>query len=100
MRKSIASIAAGAFITTFSLFLLVIAFPQLFALFGLLFVTSCIILGLSLIAALPRAPALIYKTLRKTEETEEKGVVCSYCGFALPENATYCPNCGAPLKKR
>jgi len=96
MRKSIASIAAGALITTLALFLLSIAYPQLFALFGLLFVTSCIILGLSLIVALPKAPAKIYGYFRRPEKKEEGRRFCSYCGTVLSEGSTYCPRCGGP----
>lgn len=67
MRKSLASIAIGAFITSLSLFLLALAYPKLFALLGLLFVTACIILGLSIIAVMQKAPGLIYKAIRKLE---------------------------------
>lgn len=96
MRKSIASIAAGALMTALSLFLLFIAYPQLFALFGLLFITSCIILGLSLMAVLPKVPAKIYGYFRKPEKKEEGQRFCSYCGTVLPEGSTYCPRCGGP----
>ena len=71
MRKSLLSIATGALITSFSLFLLALAYPKLFSLFGLLFVTACIILGLSLIAAIPKAPELIYKAIRKRETLKQ-----------------------------
>lgn len=53
MRKSLVSIAMGALMTALSLFLLALAYPKLFSLFGLLSVTAFIILGLSLLAAVP-----------------------------------------------
>ena len=99
MRKSISSIAMGAFITSISLFLLALAYPKLFALFGILFVTACIIFGLSLLAETPKVPELIYEAIRKSEDTKKEGETCKYCGLTLPENATYCPNCGAPVRK-
>jgi hypothetical protein len=67
MRKSLPSIAVGALLSSISLFLLALVYPRLFALFGLLFVTACIILGLSLIAAVPKVPELIYRAIRKPE---------------------------------
>ena len=99
MRKSLPSIAVGALLTSISLFLLALAYPKLFPLFGLLFVTSCIILGLSLIAAVPKVPELIYRTLRKRETAKQESTTCGYCGVVLKEDLTYCPNCGAPVKK-
>ena len=99
MRKSISQIAINAFIASLSLFLFALAYPKLLAVFGLLFVTACIILGVSLIAALPRTPELIYNVIRKSDDTKKEGETCKYCGLTLPENATYCPNCGAPVRK-
>ena len=99
MRKSFPSIAAGALLTSLSLFLLALVYPRLFALFGLLFVTSCIILGLSIIAAVPKVPELIYKAIKKPETAKQESTTCGYCGVILREDLTYCPNCGAPVKK-
>ena len=99
MRKSLPSIAVGALLTSISLFLLALAYPRLFALFGLLFVTACIILGLSLIAAVPKVPGLIYKDIRKPETVEQETRTCGYCGVVVPENSVHCPNCGAPVKE-
>ena len=99
MRRSLVSIAIGALLTSLSLFLLALAYPKLFALFGLLSVTACIILGLSLIAALPKIPELIYKAIRKSRPSEKESETCKYCGLALQENSSYCPNCGSPVKK-
>ena len=99
MRKSLPSIAIGALLTSISLFLLALAYPRLFPLFGLLFVTACIILGLSLIAAVPKVPGLIYKAIRKPETVKQESTTCGYCGLILREDLTYCPNCGAPVKE-
>ena len=99
MRKSLPSIAVGALLTSISLFLLALAYPKLFPLFGLLFVTACIILGLSLIAAIPKALELIYKAIRKSESVEQESATCGYCGVVLPEKSVRCPNCGAPVKE-
>jgi len=99
MRKSLPSIAVGALLTSISLFLLALAYPRLFPLFGLLFVTACIILGLSLIAAIPKAPELLYRTIRKPETAKQGSTTCGYCGVVLPENSVHCPNCGAPVKE-
>ena len=99
MRKSLPSIAVGAILTSISLFLLALAYPRLFALFGLLFVTSCIILGLSLIAAIPKVPELLYRAIRKPETAKQESTTCGYCGVLLPEKSVYCPNCGATVKE-
>ena len=88
----------GALMSSISLFLLAVAYPRLFPLFGLLFVTSCIILGLSLIAVISRVPELIYKAIRKRETVKQESTTCGYCGVVLPENSVHCPNCGAPVK--
>ena len=96
MRKSIFSIAVGAFITSVSLFLLSLAYPRLIALFGLLFLTACIILGLSIIAAIPKVPAKIISYLHKSQKKEGEHKFCRYCGAALPEGVTSCPTCGGP----
>ena len=72
MRKSLPSIAVGALLTSISLFLLALAYPRLFALFGLLFVTACVILGLSLIAAVPKVPELLYRAIRKPERRNRR----------------------------
>ena len=100
MRKSIFSIAVGAFVTSVSLFLLSLAYPRLFALFGLLFVTACIILGLSIIAALPKVPATIYSYLHKSQKKEREQKFCRYCGIPLPEGVTSCPRCGGSIVSR
>ena len=100
MRKSLPSIAVGAILASISLFLLALAYPRLFALFGLLFVTACIILGLSLIAAVPKVPELIYKTIRKPETVRQESTTCRYCGVVLPEKSIHCPNCGAPVHSK
>jgi len=99
MRKNMSSIATGAFITTISLFLLTLAYPRLFALFGLLFVTACIVLGLSMIASIPKAVELVYEAFRKRETARERGATCGYCGLELAGESAYCPNCGASAKK-
>jgi uncharacterized paraquat-inducible protein A len=99
MRKSLPSIAVGALFTSISLFLLALAYPRLFALFGLLFVTAYIILGLSLIAAVPKVPELIYRAIRKPETVKQESATCGYCGVVLPEKSIHCPNCGAPVKE-
>ena len=54
MMRSIATVAIGALITALSLFLLSLVYPKLFALFGMFFVTACIILGLAVLAAFPK----------------------------------------------
>ena len=61
MRKNIATIAVGAFMTALSLFLLSIVYPRLFALFGLLFVTASIVLGLTVLAAFPKVAGQIWR---------------------------------------
>ena len=99
MRKSLPSIAIGAFLASISLFLLALAYPRLFALFGLLFVTSCIILWLSLIDVVPKVPELIYRDIRKPETAKQESTTCGYCGIVLPEKSVRCPNCGAPVKE-
>lgn len=100
MRKSLPSIATGALIASISLFLLALAYPRLFALFGLLFVTACIILGLSLIAAVPKVPELLYRAIRKPEPSKQESTTCGYCGVLLPEKSVNCPNCGAPVHSK
>jgi uncharacterized paraquat-inducible protein A len=99
MRKSLPSIAVGALLTSISLFLLALAYPRLFPLLGLLFVTACIILGLSLIAAIPKASELLYRAIRKSETAKQERATCGYCGVVLPEKSVRCPNCGAPVKE-
>lgn len=99
MRKSLLPIAVGAITTAISLFLLALAYPRLFALFGLLSVSACIILGLSMIASIPKAVELAYEAFRKREITRERGATCGYCGLELAGESTYCPNCGASAKK-
>jgi len=99
MKKSLFSIAAGALLTSISLFLLAVAYPMLFPLFGLLSVTACIILGLSLIADIPKVPKLIYKAIKKPETVEQESTTCRYCGVVMPKKSVRCPNCGAPVKE-
>lgn len=84
MKKGLVSITTGAFLTAISLFLLALAYPKLFALFGLLFVTTCVIVGLSLMATIPRGLELLYATIRKSDASKRVSTVCKYCGLALP----------------
>jgi len=99
MRKNLVSKIAGIVITAISLFLLTLIYPRLFALFGLLFVTACVILGLSLIASIPRGLELTLDAIRRSDASKRESAVCDYCGLALPTNSAHCPNCGAPVNK-
>lgn len=63
-RNSLLTITIGAIITTVALFMFSLAYPQMFALFSLLFVFSMIIIGLSLLAYVPRIPALVISMIR------------------------------------
>lgn len=98
MKRSLTSIAAGAFISAVSLFFLALAYPRLLTLFGLLLVTACVILALSLIAAIPKGLELAYNTLRESESLKKEAMKCKYCGSALITPTDRCPNCGAPTR--
>ena len=74
-EKESSSHRNGALTSTISLLLLAIAYRPLFALFGLMFVTACIILGLSLLAAFPKLVKEIWHAfveyMAEREEKEE-----------------------------
>ena len=41
----------------------------------------------------------ILSTLSKSQERGTKMPYCSNCGAKLPEDASFCPNCGVPVKQ-
>lgn len=100
MKRSLISIAAGAFLSAVSLFFLALVYPRLLALFGLLLVTACVVLALSLIAAIPKGLELAYNTLRESGSLKKEVMTCKYCGSTLITATDRCPNCGAPTRAR
>jgi hypothetical protein len=98
VKRSLISIATGAFVSAVSLLFLALAYPRLMTLFGLLLVTACVVLALSLIAAIPKGLELAYNTIRESGSVKKEVMTCKYCGSALITATDRCPNCGAPTR--
>jgi hypothetical protein len=98
VKRSLISFAVGAFLSALSLFFLTLAYPLLLTLVGLLLVTACVVLALSLIAAIPKGLELAISRIRDSGSSKKEVMTCKYCGSALMTAVDRCPNCGAPTR--